>query len=60
MGLMLISHDLAVVADLADDIAIMRKGEVVESGPADTLFRTMQHPYSKALLAASMSTRRSA
>ncbi|CUH65377.1 Glutathione import ATP-binding protein GsiA [Thalassovita gelatinovora] len=53
MGLMLISHDLAVVADLADDIVIMRKGEVVESGPADSLFRTMQHPYSKALLAAS-------
>ena len=53
MGLMLISHDLAVVADLADDLAIMRKGEVVEAGPAKTLFRTMKHPYSKALLEAS-------
>ena len=53
MGLMLISHDLAVVADLADDIAIMQKGRVVEAGPAATLFQTMQHPYSKALLAAS-------
>ncbi|QDG74959.1 ABC transporter ATP-binding protein [Labrenzia sp. PHM005] len=53
MGLMLISHDLAVVADLADDLVIMKDGEVVESGPAETLFRTMQHPYSKALLEAS-------
>jgi peptide/nickel transport system ATP-binding protein len=53
MGLMLISHDLAVVADLAGDLVIMKNGEVVEVGPADTVFRTMQHPYSRALLAAS-------
>ncbi|MHA7773531.1 ABC transporter ATP-binding protein [Roseibium sp. M-1] len=53
MGLMLISHDLAVVADLADDLVIMRRGEVVESGPAKDLFRNFQHPYSRALLAAS-------
>ncbi|WP_420569210.1 ABC transporter ATP-binding protein [Thalassovita sp.] len=53
MGLLLISHDLAVVADLADEIVIMRAGEVVESGPADWLLRNMQHPYSKALLEAS-------
>lgn len=53
MGLMLISHDLAVVADLADDLVIMKTGKVVESGPAATLFRNMTHPYSKALLEAS-------
>lgn len=53
MGLMLISHDLAVVADLADDLVIMQKGEVVESGPAESLFRAMKHPYSRALLQAS-------
>ena len=53
MGMMMISHDLAVVADMADHIAIMQKGRVVESGPAATLFREMRHPYSKALLAAS-------
>ncbi|MCK7611760.1 ABC transporter ATP-binding protein [Roseibium sediminicola] len=53
MGLMLISHDLAVVADLADDLVIMKDGEVVESGPAKSLFANMQHPYSKALLEAS-------
>lgn len=53
MGLLLISHDLAVVADMADEIVIMRRGEVVESGPAQWLLRNMQHPYSRALLAAS-------
>lgn len=53
MGLMLISHDLAVVSDLADDLVIMRHGEVVESGPAADLFGAMKHPYSKALLEAS-------
>jgi peptide/nickel transport system ATP-binding protein len=53
MGLMLISHDLAVVADLADDLVIMRQGEVVESGPAAALFRSLSHPYSRALLEAS-------
>ncbi len=53
MACMLISHDLAVVADMADDIVIMRSGEVVESGPVDRLLSQMRHPYSKALLAAS-------
>jgi peptide/nickel transport system ATP-binding protein len=53
MGLLLISHDLAVVADMADEIVIMRQGEVVEAGPADWLLRNMEHPYSKALLQAS-------
>jgi peptide/nickel transport system ATP-binding protein len=53
MGLMLISHDLAVVADLADDLVIMKKGVVVESGPAKNLFRNFRHPYSRALLEAS-------
>jgi len=53
MGLMMITHDLAVVSDMADHIHIMQNGRIVEHGPADTLFQTMQHPYSKALLAAS-------
>ncbi len=52
MGLILITHDLAVVADIADRIVIMKSGEVVEAGPAVQLFRAMQHPYSKALMAA--------
>ncbi len=53
MGLMLISHDLAVVTGLADRIVIMRKGEVVEAGKAATLHQTMTHPYTKALFEAS-------
>ncbi|WP_298679119.1 ABC transporter ATP-binding protein [uncultured Lentibacter sp.] len=53
MGLMLISHDLAVVADMADRIVIMRQGEVVESGACPAIFGQLTHPYSKALLAAS-------
>jgi peptide/nickel transport system ATP-binding protein len=52
MGLVLITHDLAVVADIADRIVIMKSGEVVEAGAAVALFRSMQHPYSKALIAA--------
>ncbi len=53
MGLMLITHDLAVVSGIADRISIMRQGEVVEEGDGATLHRTMQHPYTKALFAAS-------
>ena len=52
MGLILITHDLAVVADIADRIVIMKSGEVVEAGPAVQLLRAMKHPYSKALMAA--------
>ncbi|MFU8881280.1 MAG: ABC transporter ATP-binding protein [Rhodobacterales bacterium] len=53
MGLLMITHDLAVVADMADHLVIMRHGQVVEAGPSPALFGTMQHPYSRALLAAS-------
>lgn len=53
MGCMLISHDLAVVTNIADHIAIMRRGQVVENGPAATLHKTMSHPYTKALFEAS-------
>ncbi len=53
MGLVLISHDLAVVADMADRIAIMRAGEVVEAGPAAEVLAARRHPYTQALFAAS-------
>ena len=52
-GLLMITHDLAVVADMADRIAIMKTGEVVEAGPTAPLFRAMSHPYTRALFAAS-------
>jgi peptide/nickel transport system ATP-binding protein len=53
MALMLITHDLAVVADVADRLAIMRRGEVVEAGPTGEVLREMRHPYTRALFAAS-------
>jgi peptide/nickel transport system ATP-binding protein len=53
MALMLITHDLAVVADVADRLAIMRAGEVVEAGPTADVLREMHHPYTRALFAAS-------
>ncbi len=53
MAMIIITHDLAVVSDLADDMIIMKSGEIVERGPAKSLFRDMQHPYTKALFAAS-------
>ncbi len=53
MGLMMITHDLAVVADMADRIIVMRNGEVVEQGETKTLLREMHHPYTRMLFAAS-------
>lgn len=53
MGLIMITHDLAVVANMADRIAVMRKGEIVETGPTDDLLRDMQHPYTRMLFEAS-------
>ena len=53
MGLLMITHDLAVVADMADRIIVMRKGEVVEQGETQALLRNMRHPYTQMLFAAS-------
>ncbi|BAT59157.1 oligopeptide transport ATP-binding protein OppF [Variibacter gotjawalensis] len=47
-----ISHDLNVVRFISDRIMVMYLGEVVESGPAETLFKDARHPYTRALLAA--------
>jgi peptide/nickel transport system ATP-binding protein len=49
-GLILISHDLAVVSRLADEVAVMRLGEIVEQGPVEQILRAPQHPYTRALL----------
>lgn len=54
MGLILISHDLAVVAETADNIVIMRHGVVLESGRTDDIFRDMKHPYTRQLFEASV------
>ncbi|MFZ7093281.1 ABC transporter ATP-binding protein [Primorskyibacter sp. 2E233] len=53
MALMMITHDLAVVSDMADHIAVMHHGEIVEQAPTQQLFAQMQHPYTKALFEAS-------
>jgi peptide/nickel transport system ATP-binding protein len=47
-----ISHDLAVVKYMADDILVMSRGEIVERGTAQELYANPQHPYTKQLLAA--------
>jgi len=54
MGLsyLFISHDLAVVARIADEVAVMRQGVVVEQATPETLFYNPRHPYTKALIAA--------
>lgn len=50
MGLIFITHDLGVVAEIADDVAVMYLGNVVERADVDTIFNDPQHPYTKALL----------
>lgn len=53
MGLILISHDLGVVADIADHMVIMRHGKVVDSGLTDAIFKELKHPYTQKLYEAS-------
>src|SRR5882762_10070927 len=52
MGMILVTHDLAVVAHATDRVAVMHEGEIVEQGSTRQLLRYLQHPYGKALLAA--------
>jgi peptide/nickel transport system ATP-binding protein len=50
MALLMITHDLGVVANVADDVVVMYRGKVVEAGALHDIFRDPQHPYLKALL----------
>jgi glutathione transport system ATP-binding protein len=52
MGLIFITHDMGVVAEVADRVVVMRAGEKVEEGPALRIFDAPAHPYTRALLAA--------
>lgn len=52
MGVIFITHDMGVVAEVADRVMVMRKGEVVENNDVHGLFKAPRHPYTKALMAA--------
>jgi peptide/nickel transport system ATP-binding protein len=50
MAILFITHDLGVVAEIADRVLVMYKGKIVEQGPVEDIFRNPQHPYTKGLL----------
>ncbi|MGK7866534.1 ABC transporter ATP-binding protein [Falsiroseomonas sp. E2-1-a20] len=52
MGVMFITHDFGVVAEVADRVAVMQLGRIVEQGPAAEILNRPQHPYTQALIAA--------
>jgi len=52
MGLILITHDLGVVAETADRVAVMHQGQIVETGSVQNIFHTPDHPYTRRLIAA--------
>ena len=52
MAVLMITHDMGVVANVADEVVVLYRGEVMESGHAEDVFRSPQHPYLKALMAA--------
>jgi peptide/nickel transport system ATP-binding protein len=61
LAMLFISHDLAVVSQVADSVAVMQRGEIVEEAEVGQLFRSPQHPYTRRLLASAptMTTDRS-
>jgi peptide/nickel transport system ATP-binding protein len=52
MAILLITHDLGVVANIADEVVVIYQGEIMEAGPVEPLFRKPQHPYLKGLMQA--------
>jgi oligopeptide/dipeptide ABC transporter ATP-binding protein len=52
MGLLLITHDLGVVAETCEDVAVMYAGRIVEAGPVRQIFHEPRHPYTIGLVAA--------
>ncbi len=51
MSILFISHDLGVIAEIADEVAVMYRGQLVEYGPVEKIFLSPPHPYTKGLLA---------
>jgi ABC-type microcin C transport system duplicated ATPase subunit YejF len=60
IGVIFISHDLAVVADIADQMVVMQTGKIVEAGDREAIFERAEHPYTRKLLAAIPSGSKSA
>ena len=60
MAMLLITHDMGVVAEVADEVAVMRFGRIVEQGPVDQVFHAPSHPYTQRLLAATLKLERRA
>ena len=52
MAMLFITHDLGIVRRIADDVAVMQRGRIVEAGPVERVFRAPEHPYTQMLLAA--------
>ena len=50
LALILITHDMGVIAEMADDVVVMYLGRAVEKGPVDDIFHAPKHPYTRALL----------
>ncbi|WP_157008979.1 ABC transporter ATP-binding protein [Agromyces laixinhei] len=57
ISLLFITHDLGVVRQIADAVAVMEKGEIVEQGGTEAIFTSPQHPYTRALLGAALDLR---
>ncbi|MHC5730308.1 MAG: ATP-binding cassette domain-containing protein, partial [Nostoc sp.] len=51
MAMIFITHDLGLISEIADEVAVMYKGKVVESGTSEQIFSSPQHPYTKGLIA---------
>ena len=51
MSMIFITHDLGTIAEIADDVAVMYRGKIVEYGPVEQIFARPEHPYTKGLLA---------
>lgn len=54
MAMLLITHDMGIVAEVADDVAVMRFGRIVERGPVDAIYHAAEHPYTRQLLASTI------